>query len=297
MGEALRWQIGDVVVHRVVDAEDFTLPVDMIEGATAELAASYPWAVPHFVSAKGEVLISFHTFLIRTPAKTIVVDTCLGENKERMAVVPALNAFKDMPANLLNNMRAIGVRPEDVDVVFCTHLHFDHVGWNVRREKDRWVPTFPKARYLFDKAELKAAQRGIDDDHPGSADYPSTVTPILDAGLADLIDAEGYAICDEVRLISTPGHTAGHASVLITSRGQQAVITGDMMHTPLQCAMPERHFSADADGVLAAQTRRDFLKRFCDCDTVVLGTHFPPPTAGWIESEGAVWRFNVNKRT
>jgi glyoxylase-like metal-dependent hydrolase (beta-lactamase superfamily II) len=130
---------------------------------------------------------------------------------------------------------------------------------------------------------------------PHADHYPVAVAPVVDAGLATFISADGYKICDEIRLLSTPGHTAGHACVVISSKGHDAVITGDLIHNPLQCAIPEHPVAPDEDKTRGARTRRQFMERFGDTNTMILGAHFPPPTGGWIVGDGIAWRFNTNK--
>jgi glyoxylase-like metal-dependent hydrolase (beta-lactamase superfamily II) len=174
--------------------------------------------------------------------------------------------------------------------VLCTHLHVDHVGWNTRLEGDRWVPTFPKARYLFGRVELEHWQRAVGaDDRQILAD---SVQPVIDAGLAEAVEID-HALTAEVRLEPTPGHTPGHVSVRIASHGAQAVITGDLMHHPVQCSEPDWHSHFDSDVQQARLTRRAFLGEQADRPVLVLGTHFAPPTGGWVVSAGPVWAFFV----
>jgi len=166
--------------------------------------------------------------------------------------------------------------------VVCTHLHVDHVGWNTRLEGDRWVPTFPNARYVFVDRDFEHWARQDEEMH--AASFADSVRPIAEAGLADLVPRD-HVLCDEVRLEPTPGHTPGHASVRITSGGASAVITGDMVHHPLQLAAPERSSFADTDPVLATATRREFVDRYADSGTLVFGTHFSP-TGGQLHRDG-----------
>jgi glyoxylase-like metal-dependent hydrolase (beta-lactamase superfamily II) len=287
----LRWQVGDVTIHRVVDLNNSTTKIsDMLVGATPDMLDKLPWMRPYFATADGELILSFHAFVVKTPTRVVVIDTCVGNDQQT-----TFEMFNNLNTPFLENFRATGLTPEDVDVVFCTHLHVDHVGWNTRLENGKWIPTFPNARYLFDKTEFASLAKN-NEDRGFQANYPVNILPVMDAGLADFIEAHDYAICDEIRLLSTPGHTPGHASVLISSQGQKAVITGDMMHSPVQCALHQHPSVADADTAQGARTRRAFLDRFSKDDTMVLGTHFPPPTAGWFEPEGSGWRFAVDKK-
>ena len=176
--------------------------------------------------------------------------------------------------------------PGAVDVVLCTHLHFDHVGWNLRTVDGERVPTFPNARYLFSETEVDHTR--IEDHH---AVIEPSVQPLIDAGLADLV-ADDHVIDDAVRLLPTPGHTPGHVSLSIDSHGERAVITGDMSHTPLQFAEPElssANFDHDADAAIA--TRKRMLDAWTDEPVLVLGTHFAPPTGGRIVTDGERVRF------
>ncbi len=291
MTPALRWQVGNVTIHRVVDLNRSTMGVgDLLPSAPADALDKLPWMKPHFATDDGQLIISFHAFVIKTPTRVVVIDTCVGNDQQTN-----LEMFNNLKTPFLENFRATGLRPEDVDVVFCTHLHVDHVGWNTRLENGRWVPTFPKARYLFDKTEF-ASLKTNGEERGFGANYPVNIVPVMEAGLADYIDAKDYVICDEIRFISTPGHTPGHASVLISSKGQSAVITGDLMHSPVQCALHDCPSMPDDDKVQGAETRRAFMERFSKEGAMVLGTHFPPPTAGWFEPEGSAWRFNTDKK-
>ena len=172
----------------------------------------------------------------------------------------------------------------------CTHLHVDHVGWNTKWENGRWVPTFPNARYLWHRAEYE--YWAANDDGAYGPVVQESVLPVVEAGLVDLVEPT-HAVTDEVRLEPTLGHTPGHVSVHITSRGEEAVITGDLMHHPAQCAHPEWRSSADFDAEQAERTRRDFLARYADRPVLVIGTHFATPTAGRIVRDGATYRFAV----
>ena len=115
--------------------------------------------------------------------------------------------------------------------------------------------------------------------------------PIFDAGLADLV-ATDHRINAEIDLLSTPGHTPGHVSVHIASRGEEAIITGDLMHHPCQLAHPEWSCSACVDPVESAATRKAFVERHADRPVLIIGTHFSGPTAGRIVRDGDAFRLD-----
>ena len=179
---------------------------------------------------------------------------------------------------------------EDIDLVVLTHLHFDHVGWNTILKDGKWVPTFQNARYLMGESEW-GFWKDEDDPYAPEAKHDS-ILPIFEADLVDLVDTS-HVVTDEVRLIPTPGHTPGHVSVVIESQGEQAIITGDLFHHPLQMAHPDWTDSADVNGKLAQETRAKFLDSYADTPTLILGTHFAAPTAGHIVRDGEVYRFEV----
>jgi glyoxylase-like metal-dependent hydrolase (beta-lactamase superfamily II) len=179
-----------------------------------------------------------------------------------------------------------------VDVVICTHLHVDHVGWNTRLADGRWVPTFPRARYLFARREW---EHWTSEEEDGTKRIlADSVAPVLDAGLAELVEMD-HRVADGIWLEPTPGHTPGHVSVRVHSDGADAVITGDLMHHPVQVAEPAWQSAFDTDPVQARETRRAFCSRYADRPVDVLGTHFHHPTAGRIVRHRDAWRFAVGE--
>ena len=248
------------------------------------------WLVPHFATPDGQVKISIHALLVQTPSLRLVVDTCIGNDKPRASPM-----FNMLQTGFLRDMEAAGWRRESVDAVLCTHLHVDHVGWNTMLEDGRWVPTFPRARYYMGRRELEhttaeAAADGVRGH--GGAILADSVQPILDAGLASLVEMDAR-IAPEVRLMPTTGHTPGHVSVVIESRGERAVITGDMMHHPCQLARPHWSSGFDTDQDASRVTRKAFLAQFADTRSLVIGTHFAGPTAGHVVRDGDAYRLAV----
>jgi len=229
-----------------------------------------------------------HTFVIRSSDLTVLVDTCIGNDKDRGGRRP----FHMLRTAFLEDLRAAGVAPEAVDVVICTHLHVDHVGWNTRLADGRWVPTFPRARYLFARREW---EHWTSDAEDGTKRIlADSVAPVLDAGLAELVEMD-HRVADGIWLEPTPGHTPGHVSVRLHADGADAVITGDLMHHPVQVAEPAWQSAFDTDPAQARETRRAFCARYADRPVAVLGTHFHHPTAGRIVRHRDAWRFAVGE--
>lgn len=281
----MRWKIGDVTITKITEVEVAGKATWILPDLTAENLATVPWCRPHFATANGEVVMSIHALVVESQGRRIIVDTCVGNDK-------TLNipAWSKRQGPFLADLAAAGFPADSIDVALCTHLHVDHVGWNTTWANGRWVPTFRNARYLWNRAEYEHWL--VTDQSLYGPVVQESVLPVHEAGLVDLVTPT-HAVTDEVRLEPTHGHTPGHVSVRIVSRGEEAVITGDLMHHPAQCAHPEWRSSADFDGAQAERTRRDFLARHADRPTLVIGTHFATPTAGRIVRDGHAYRFAV----
>ncbi len=280
MTELERWTVGAVTVTKITEMVT-TVPLEgLLRDVPPGAVERHPWLRPAFVTDEGTAVLSIHALVVDTGAATILVDTCIGNDRQTIPELPALQT------DFLDRMEAAGYPPDAIDVVLCTHLHFDHVGWNTRLVDGRWEVTFPRARYLFGRAELEHWRTGAE----GPASIVDTVLPVIDAGRAELVETDA-TVADGVRLLPTPGHTPGHVSVLISSEGETAIITGDMAHHPLQFAEPEIGSPADSDGAAAVLTRRRFLDEWAGTPTLVIGTHFATPTAGRIVRAGPLVRF------
>lgn len=290
-----RWTVGDVAVTKIEEMSLYAPPSQMFPGLPDEALAGIGWLKGRHGMNEGALEVSIHALLVEAPGVRIVVDTCVGDGKPRQ---PMANC-SGLESGFLGRLAAAGCAPEEVGVVLCTHLHFDHVGWNTRLADGAWVPTFPNARYLFARAEYdywraeaERPEESLPFDALHTAGMADSVEPIFAAGLAELVEAD-HRICPEVSLIPTPGHTPGHVSVLIRSRGQEALITGDACHHPCQLAHPEWRFAADRDGPAAADSRRGLFRRAEEACALAIGTHWPTPTAGRVVKDGEAWRLET----
>ena len=283
------WRIGDVEVARIVEVNAFEDNISMLlKDETAAYVRQHAWLQPHFATPEGLMKISFQAFVLRSRGRNMMIDTCIGADRQREYQV-----FCNLETTFLEDLATAGFPAASIDTVLCTHLHFDHVGWNTRLVNGRWVPTFPQARYLFGRAEFDHWVHLRDTGGYHNIEHlRDAIDPIVAAELADYVGTD-YQLTDEVSLFPTPGHTPGHVSVLIRSRGEEAVITGDLMHHPIQLADPSRQANFDMHKAQAALTRREFVERFANSKVRIIGSHFCDPTSGWIERHGSGWKLRT----
>jgi glyoxylase-like metal-dependent hydrolase (beta-lactamase superfamily II) len=278
----MQWQVGRVTITRIMELESVGSTRFILPQVGSDDVQKLPWMMPHFASIDGALKMTVHSLVLETPSARIVVDTGLGNHKKGRTV-PVWN---DLDTTYLADMNAAGYPPDTIDMVLCTHLHVDHVGWNTRLVGDRWVPTFPNAKYVFGDIEYAYWKANSISPHQAAV-FADSVQPIVDAGLANLVPSD-IKLSDEITLIPTPGHSPGHFSVLVQSDGQQALLTGDVAHTPLQMKHLDWSTRFDTDPVQAAATRHDLFSRFADTGTLVIGGHF---SAGHIRRDGDAFKF------
>ncbi len=289
--------VGDFRIDRVVEDEgpfgelSFLLPE-----VTPELVArNADWLRPRYVDGQDRVMMSFHSFVLRTGRHTILIDSCAGNDKER----PLRPYWHHQDKPYMAALAAAGVTPEQVDFVFCTHLHADHVGWNTRLQDGRWVPTFPNARYLFARTEYaywekehrEALARG--EDAPNHGAFGDSVLPVVEAGRAVMVGSD-HQIEDGVHLEAAHGHTPGACLLHAKHRGEHAVFIGDAMHTPVQLAQPSLSSRFCVDPAASTRVRESLCHHYADTATTILAGHFPGPTAGRILSHGGAFRFAMH---
>ena len=261
---------GDTTIHRIIEFEASFMPaLDMLPGLTPALLNDERGLLdPSEFDDNDYFRLCYQSFLLETPDSKILIDSCVGDHKTHRLPLYHLRSG----SKYLERLADVGCSVEDIDFVMCTHLHVDHVGWNTRLDNGIWKPTFPNARYIFNKREFEFwTKRHAEDPQPVFAE---SVLPVVAARQADIV-GDSFELRDHVRLMPTPGHTPGHVAVRIGKSRDQAVVTGDLAHVSLQARHPELPFYRDRDRDLAAVTRRNFFDRFCDTDTVCCFTHSP----------------------
>ena len=284
-----RWQVGAARVTAVVEAQtDGIPPAFFFPSLDEDAVLDQPWLTPHFADGQGRIGLRVQAFVVEAGGRTVVVDPCVGNGKQR--TLPNWNQ-QEWP--FMARFRAAGFHPDEVDLVVHTHLHVDHVGWDTHLDEGRWVPTFTRARHLYVGAEVEA--QAADAGPDAGALRADSVEPVFAAGLAETVPTDAD-LGGGLRLAPTPGHTAGHASLWLDAGGPRpALITGDALHHPLQCARLDVDFVSDGDPSTARATRRRLLAAADAAGALVLGTHFPTHPGGVLaptgDGDGAGWRF------
>ncbi len=267
----MNWKIGDVTIHKIMELVGGGAGVRaLLPNATAEEIVKLQWLVPDYAEPNGDLKLTVHSWLVRTPKLNILVDTGVGNGK--------LNRSRphwiDRKGDYLRRLEEAGCTADSVDLVICTHLHVDHVGWNTSLDDGKWVPTFPNARYLFGAQEYRYWEKNSRSEEEAAV-FEDSIYPIVSAGLVDFVEPEDSA-CEELRFIATPGHSAGHMSLIVSSNGQDAVLAGDVAHSPCQFARLDWSSVVDFDGEQASRTRRELAWKFADTSTLIFGGHFDP---------------------
>ena len=307
----------DAARHRVGDAIITKIPELTLDAIPAEYL--YPGSDPAVAEAEGRRLdpasvdprtgllrLGVHAWLVRTPTRTILIDSASGNDKTRSGS-PAFNQLNEP---FLARLKAAGAEPEEVDAVLHTHLHVDHVGWNTQWVDGRWVPTFPNARYTFSRRErdyLVALAAGGDAAEAIRAEaklgqmaalpdfefYQDSIVPVTEAGLTREIVVDGTEMEAGFRYLPSPGHSIDHACIGFTSRGEHALFWGDVMHSPMQFAQPDWNSVYCEFPDAARKARRWAAGHAADTDALVFTSHFAGSSAGRVSREDGrpAWRF------
>ncbi|WP_254440282.1 MBL fold metallo-hydrolase [Ruegeria atlantica] len=281
---AMLCKIGDVEVWRILEIHaPFMKPEELFPTAGPDVKAAIESLAPGSIDHNsGRLILPIQGFLLKTPSHNILVDSCVGNDKTNLNHQAWLQRSDD---RFIAALKAADLGTDEIDYVLCTHLHVDHIGWNTQLKDGRWVPTFPNARYLLpkDDEETQRLQNSIT--------YVESVLPVVEAGQVELVEA-GHKLGDHVTLFPTPGHTPGHVSVLVKSRGDEALITGDALHTTAQCKHPDWHFKFDSNAELAVKSRRLLLEHCSETSCLVLGSHFALPSIGHVKADNDSFRWD-----
>ena len=264
------------------------------------IAANRDWLDERYIEpGSGRFILSHHSYVVRTPRWTAVVDTCCGNHKER----PRVPVWHQLNQPYLDNMQALGVRPEDVDFVMCTHLHVDHVGWNTRLVDGRWVPTFPSARYLMGAHRIRSLGAGSTSRSPTApvnhGSFEDSVLPVVAAGQAEFVRTDHCLFDDreaDLRFVPAPGHTIGNMMIDLQRRPRSRghVRRRDPSPDPVRgaVAVERRRFRPRGRAGDAYQACSNSLRTH---QASCWPAHFPAPTAGRVVSHGDAFRFQFEE--
>ena len=286
------FHVGDMRVDRIIEQElpGFD-PFEFFPNLTKEVLENNRHVVePQALDPKSGLLsFTMQSFVVRAGGLNILIDSCIGNDKDR-PTRPLWHMKTD--TTYMDALNAAGLTVDDIDLVMCTHLHPDHVGWNTRLENGRWVPTFPKARYVFSEKELDywTAQN----KKQPILHFEDSVLPIVEAGRTQLVKSD-IELANGVQLLPTPGHTPDHYSVRLASAGKEAIVTGDLIHSPLQCACTHLHVRPDVDPAQGLATRNAFMDKYAETDTLIAATHFPSPSTGHFVRAGDAFGYRYTE--
>lgn len=288
-------QLGRMTIHKIFEMESPTPMTMNLPGVTsADLQRLMTWYDPGDGELTADpdtaqMTFSVHSFVIEVDGQTILVDTCDGNHKNRM--VPAVH---QLDTDYLGNLRRAGFDPADIDLVMCTHLHFDHVGWNTRLENGKWVPTFRNAKYLFGRRDYEYFQANPAGEEPHFESFADSIVPVMEAGQGIIVDENHVAhraIGDGVWLEPAFGHSPGCCTVHGQAGGAEAIFWGDVIHHPVQMLRFDLPFAFDADAPMASATRQRVMKRAAEEELMCFPAHFRLTSAGRVKHDGDAYRY------
>jgi glyoxylase-like metal-dependent hydrolase (beta-lactamase superfamily II) len=269
------FDVGEVEILRVEESlgSGFA-PKALLPDWTAEAIAPHlGWLAPtYYDPGRDRLIMGIHSWVLKTRHHTILIDTCVGNHKPR----PGSPRFDMLDRPYMANLAAAGIAVEDVDYVLCTHLHVDHVGWNTRLDNDRWVPTFPNAKYVFssiDRDYFDPARGEGGRSELTAAVFNDSVLPILEARQDMVVDGT-HALGDDIVISPAPGHSPGHVLITLKSQGQEALFTGDIMHHPIQIHRPDWSSAFCSDREQVKVTRRRILEHAAAKGSLLYPAHF-----------------------
>lgn len=279
------FSIGRATITRVEEVYGATYPATQIfPDLSPEIVAEHAsWLAPdHYEAGTGLIKLSVHSWLLQIGTQKILIDACCGNNKKK----PGRPFWDMMNTPYLERLAAAGARPDEIDLVMCTHLHHDHVGWNTQARDGRWVPTFPNARYVFSKPDFDYHQKLDADPKEGPAElgtFRECVIPIVEAGRADFVTGP-HRLNDFIEITPAPGHSAGHVVFWLESGSERAAFIGDVLHHLLQVYYPHWNFPKNSDAEQARQSRRMVLEQLAASGALMLPAHVGAPFAGHLDA-------------
>ncbi len=271
--------IGDVRVTRVLELTGPTHdPAFLFPGLDhTQIDANQNWLAPdHWIPSMRKLIVTIQLWVVHAGGNIILIDTGVGSHKRRP--MPRFNMLNTL---VMQWLEAAGAPPDKVTHVVMTHLHVDHVGWNTVQADGRWVPTFPNARYIMPKLDYDDAEKKFDAGDPFFGFFGDSVRPVVEAGLVEMMD-ESKEIADCLAVEPAPGHTPGHVSLRVRSRGEEGLFCGDVMHSPMQIVRPDWNSCYCIAPDIARASRVACLTRAAERGALIMPVHFGAPYCGYI---------------
>ncbi len=287
-------ELGRMRIHKVHEM-DSPVPLEsQLPGVTcADMRRLLTWYdQPDEVTADpatSAMTFSVHSWVIELDGKVILIDSCDGNHKNR-----SLEAVHQLDTDYLGNLKRAGFAPEDVDMVMCTHLHFDHIGWNTRLENGRWVPTFAKARYIFGRRDYEYFRDGPPGEELHVEAFRDSILPVMEAGQGELVEEDFCAhhqIGNGIWLEPAFGHSPGCFTINAKADGAPALFWGDVIHHPVQLIRHDLPFAFDTDPAAASKVRRATLERAAEEQLVCFPAHFRRTSAGHVLRDGDAYKY------
>ena len=272
------FHVGDAEIRRIEEMRTH-LPAEVLADQ-AFVDANADWLKPDFVDPDNQIALVFQSWIVRVDDLVVVVDPCNGNGRSR----PHLDFFDNLQTDFIERFERDAGDPAKVDLVFCTHLHCDHCGWNTRLRDGRWVPTFPNARYLFGRREFNRwdpSQPGYRPAEHNEGVWEDSIAPIAQAGLAELVE-DHHQLSPSLTTSPSRGHTIGHLSLGLSSAGEDAWFTGDAVHHPIQLARPEASLGGDEAPEESAAFRRIIADHLSTTGALMIPAHFAGPHVGHV---------------
>jgi glyoxylase-like metal-dependent hydrolase (beta-lactamase superfamily II) len=285
------FKVGRATVTRIEETYLPVYPVQDIfkEFTDAHLKEHGHWLAPnHYDTESGKIKLSVHSWLVQVDGKKILIDCCCGNHKPR----PQRPHWNMLNTPWLERLAAAGARPDEIDMVMCTHLHHDHLGWNTQLRDGKWVPTFPNARYVFSKLDFDYFKAEDADPATAPAEFGTfreCVVPVVDAGKADLVTGP-HRLNEFIEILPAPGHSPGHFVFDMTFGANRAMLTGDVFHHLLQIYYPDWNFPKNANAGDARVSRKRLLDAAAATGAMVFPGHIGAPFAGQIEKTATGYR-------
>lgn len=284
--------IGTTSVERV---EELRIPnrIAYFTEDSALIDAHRGWLAPHFLDADDAFDLVFQSFVFEHEGRVVLVDPCTGNGRPN-----PVHFFDMLEVPFIERLEAAGWRPQDIDFVVCTHLHHDHCGWNTCLRGGKWVPTFPRARYLMQQAEIDRWGKDRSRHKPFAMNegvFERSVAPVIEAGLSLAVNGK-HAFAPGLEVEPAAGHTAGHQMLAVCSAGRRALFTGDVFHHPLQLVEPGIPFGDAEDQAAVEALRRAIVERAARDDALLIAAHLPAPHGIRVTRTGDDFRFAASNR-